>query len=250
MDPHPSVLIAYEAMDICNPVSPGLIDRALGVAGLPAGARGLDLGCGNAAMAVHLAETFGLAIDAIERSPKVFEIARRRTAGRGAPGKVVLHNIDSAAYLAKADPLDLIICAGASQILPNSNEPTAFLAVLADSLRPGGFLLWGDPYWKKAPDPQLAAMIAAYATYKSHAENIAAGEAAGLACWYAGVSTEQDWDDYSWRITAANLAWLDANPGHPDAAEVRQRTDFLRGAYLNLSREALGFGVYLFRRPL
>lgn len=250
MDPHKSVLIAYEAMDICNPVSVELIDRTLGVAAPPPRARTLDLGCGNGAMSAHLAERFGLVIDAIERSPKVCDIARRRLAGRGAPGEVRLHNVDSKAFLAQAEPYDLIVCAGASGVAAASREPSDVLATLAAHVRPGGFVLWADPFWKTAPSPALAAMAAEYASYKTHAENVMAGDGAGLVCWYAGVSADQDWDDYSWRINASARAWLDANPDDPEAESVRQRTDFLRGVYLNLSREALGFGVYLFRKPL
>ena len=86
--------------------------------------------------------------------------------------------------------------------------------------------------------------------YKSHAEYVLAGDAAGLECWYAATSSEQDWDDYSWSIGAANRAWLAANKGHNDAEPVRQRTDFLQGIYLNFGRETLGFvSVYLFQKP-
>jgi SAM-dependent methyltransferase len=248
MDPHPSVVIAYAAMNICNPVSPAMIDKAVALAGLPKGARTLDLGCGNAAMAIQLAERFGLDIDAIEQSRLVFELARHRSERRGAPGKINLFNARSRDFLADHGLYDLLVCAGASG-LAQTNEPVDILQTLAAHVRPGGFLLWGEALWRKEPSPALRAMAAQYASYKSHAEYVLAGEAAGLACWYAATSSEQDWDDYSWSIGAANRAWLAANPTHNDAEAVRQRTDFLQGVYLNFGRETLGFGVYLFQKP-
>ena len=248
MDPHRSVLIAYAAMEVCNPVSLDLIDRALSVASIAPGARTLDLGCGTAAMSIHLAQAFDLRVDALERSPAVCAIAAAKIESQSAADRVILHNVESAAFLKAAEPYDLLVCAGASRVVSDSHEPAAILAALAPHVRPGGFVLWADPYWKTTPNPALAAMVGQYATYRSHAENIAAGEGAGMTCWYAGASSEQDWDDYSWRITAANLAWLDANPEHPDAAGVRQHIDFMRGVYLSFGREALGFGVYLFRK--
>lgn len=248
MDPHRSVLIAYQAMEVCNPVSTALIDKVLAVAALTPGARTLDLGTGNAALAIHLARTFDLRIDALERSQAVSAIARQRIAAAGEAARVTLHTVESAQFLKTAEPYDLLVCAGASRVVSDSHEPQAILTALAPHVRAGGFVLWADPYWKATPEPALAAMVGQYAAYKTHAENIAAGEVAGMTCWYAGVSTEQDWDDYSWKITAANLAWLAENPDDPDAASVRQQVDFLRGVYLAFGRQALGFGVYLFRK--
>src|ERR1700679_1706791 len=113
LDPHKAVLIAYPELDFCNPLSPGLLDRVLAVAALKPGAQALDLGCGNAAMSIHLAETYGLTVDAIERSPAMAAIAAERLRGRGGGGEVRLHNIASRAFLEAGRQFDLIVAAGA-----------------------------------------------------------------------------------------------------------------------------------------
>ena len=248
-DPHKSVLIAYEAMGFCNPLSPQTLDRTLAWARLKPGTRALDLGCGNAAMSVHMAETYGLAIDAIERSPKVFEIARRRVEGRGAPGSVTLHNVDSAEFLRGAEPYDFLVSVGASAVVPGPPEPQAIMETLREHVRPGGLLLWSDPFWKADPDPAFVAMLGPYAAYKTHAGNIEAGEAAGLELWYAGASPDHEWDDCTFSMYAVAQAWLVDHPDDPDAAEVRMRTQMQRMAYQTFGRHTLGFGLYLFRRP-
>lgn len=249
LDPHQAVLIAYRDMDFCNPVSPELLDRVLRVCALKPGASALDLGCGNATMAIHLAEAHGLNIDAIERSPAVAAIAAERLQGRGSPGEIRLHNISSRDFLTDGRKFDLLVAAGPSGIVEGPPEPVAVLAALRPHVRPGGFLLWADPFWKREPDPMFVAMLGNLAAYKTHAENIAAGESAGLIPYYAAVSPDQDWDDYAWRMAAAVEHWLAANPDDPEAASVRQRGAFMRAAYIAQGRDSMGFGVYLYRAP-
>jgi SAM-dependent methyltransferase len=249
LDPHKAVLIAYGEMDFCNPFSPARLDQALAVARLPAGAQTLDLGCGNAAVSLHLARAHGFRVDAIERSPAVSEIARARLADGGTPGEVRLHTTPSRDFLADGRQFDLVVCAGASGVVEGPPEPAAIIAALAPHVRPGGFLLWADPFWKRDPDPMFVAMLGGLAAYKTHAENIAAGEAAGLVPYYAAVSSDQEWDDYTWRMTAAVERWLAAHPDDPEAASVRQRGAFLRAVYIAQGRDTLGFGAYLFRAP-
>jgi SAM-dependent methyltransferase len=249
LDPHKAVLIAYSEMDFCNPLSPALLDRVLSAAALKAGANALDLGCGNAAMAIHLAETYGLNVEAIERSPAVTAIAAERIKGRGASGQVTLHNVNSRDFLTGGRQYDLLVAVGPSGVVEGPPEPAAVLAALRPHVRPGGFLLWADPFWKRPPDPMFVAMLGSLAAYKSHAENIAAGEACGLVPYYAAVSPDQDWDEYAWRMASAAEHWLAAHPGDPEAESVRQRNAFMRAAYIGQGRDSMGFGVYLFRAP-
>lgn len=249
-DPHKSVQIAYEAMGFCNPLSVETLERTLAWARLKPGMRAVDVGCGNAAMAIHLAEKHGLVVDALERSEAVSAIAKKRLKGRGAPGKVTLHTVDSQAFLKSAKPYDFVVSAGSSGVVSGPPEPQAVMAALKESVKPGGMLLWADPYWKADPDPAFVAMLGPYAAYKTHAGNIEAGEAAGLELWYAGMSPDYEWDDCAFSMYAAAKAWLADNPDDPQAADVRARTEMQRMAYMTFGRHTLGFGLYLFRRPL
>ncbi len=249
-DPHKAVLIAYEVMGFCNPLSPETLDRTLAWARLKPGLRTLDLGCGNAAMSIHMAEKYGLAIDAIERSPAVCEIAKTRLKGRGAPGSVTLHNVDSRAFLETAEPYGFIVSVGASAVVPGPPEPQAVMEAIKAHVKPGGMILWSDPYWKADPDPAFVAMISQYAAYKTHAGNIEAGEAAGLELWYAGASPPHEWDDLASSMYAAAQAWLADNPDDPQAADVKARNEMQYRAYQTFGRDTMGFGLYLFRRPL
>jgi SAM-dependent methyltransferase len=249
-DPHKAIQIAYAAMGFCNPLSQETLARTLAWADLKPGMRTLDLGCGNAEMSIYLAETHGLTVDAVERSEAVSAIAHKRLEGRGAPGSVTLHTTESQTFLKDAEPYALIVSAGASGIVPGPPEPQAIMTALKKHLAPGGMLLWADPYWKADPDPAFAAMLGPYGAYKSHAGNIEAGENAGLELWYAGASPQTELDDCMFSMYAAVQRWLAANPDAPDAADVRTRAQMQRMAYTTFGRDTLGFGLYLFRRPL
>lgn len=243
-DPHKSVLLAYEVMGFCNPVAPATLDKVLAWARLKPGMRVLDIGCGNAAMARHLAQNYGVSVDAVERSPAVAEIARRRLEGvRG----VTLHNLDSRALGPAAEPYDLVLSVGASAVVAGPPEPQAVMEAVRPYAKPGGLVLWADPFWKADPNPAFAAWIAPYAAYKSHTGNIEAGEKAGLKLIYAIASSDQEWDDCAFSMYAAAETWLADNPDHPEAADVRARAEMQRGAYINYSRDCMGFGLYLFR---
>ena len=75
--------IAYEALDVCNAVSREAVRDAVAAAGLAPGATALDLGAGNATVAIGLARDFGFRVRAVERDPLMAELAARRIAASG-----------------------------------------------------------------------------------------------------------------------------------------------------------------------
>ena len=243
--------IAYAGMGVVNPISLAALDRLLDVAGLPAGARAADIGCGNGVVSRHLCDA-GFAVDALERDPDMAEIARARleTPGPAAgPGRarVVQGEI---ARLAESGPYDLVLAMGVTALAPGDPSPRGSLGVLSGQVRPGGWVLWGEPFLKRAPSDAFAAMLAPIAAYESHGGNVAAGEAAGLEIWSAEVGSEADWETFVWTNNVSTLRWLDAHPDDPQVPDVRTRLDFMRRLYLTEARDTLGFGAYLFRRPL
>ncbi len=245
VDPSGFSAIAYRTHRFCNPVSPPLVERALEFAALRPGERAADLGCGNAEMALHLAERHGLAVDAVEISAAMQALARERMDGRGAPGKVTLHGAAAEAFLDKAEPYDLILAVGAYALFRDAAGPEAVFSRLGRHLAPGGRLLFGDPFWRRPPSEKLARLLPGYPAFAGY---VAAGEAAGLTAAFAGESPQLDWDDYAWRMEQAVRSHAREHPG-PEADALMARARMNRDIYLAEARDALGFGLYLFRRP-
>lgn len=239
--------LSYRRHRICNPFSFALLERVLGFAdNLSAGDTAFDLGCGNAVIATWLAEQYGLNVKAVERFEAVAELARATADAGEGPGTVEVIVDTAAPFLAKAGRCKLLTAIGTVNLLPDAKEPADVFAALKHSIEPGGYLLWGDPFWKSEPGARLN-QVFANERYQTHAGYVAAGETAGLTPVYAGVSTEADWDDYSWRMNTSVEDWIAENPSDPEAPAFKAQIGMMRTLYLADVRRQMGFGLYLFR---
>lgn len=238
--------LSYRWHSVCNPFGFDLLERTLQFAELSPGERAFDLGAGNARVAAWIAARFGLEMTAVERFAPVAALAEATADAFEGPGSLTVARAAARPFLAEAGKAKLISVIGAVNLLGETKEPAEAFRALKAYLEPGGYLLWGDPFWKRDPSPGLAAIFR-NERYQSHAGYVAAGEAAGLTPIYAGVSSDQDWDDYSWRMNASVEAWLAENPDDPDAPAIRAQIGMMRRLYVEEAREAMGFGLYLFR---
>jgi SAM-dependent methyltransferase len=242
--------VAHSTHHFSSPVSVETLDRVLALSGIEKGWRVVDLGCGPAAMALHLADRYGVAVEAVDRSSVMLDLARTRAKDHPGGKRVSFHQAESMAYLEAAQPCELLVAVGAGGLVPDAADNAAQLNALAAGVRPGGRLLWGEIFWKRAPSDMLRASTGPVAAlYASHADYVAAGEAAGLTPLYAAVSSDQDWDEYAWRYSSAVEAYAAANPGDEGAQLMRRQIAGWRRMYLAEGRETLGFGLYLFGKP-
>ena len=225
--------VAYARMGICNPVNPDAIEAMLDRTDLKAGDRAAELGCGNGALAAFLAGR-GLAVEAFERDPVLAEMARGRS------GAITVREGEADALAAEGAPWRLLAALGSTGL--------GDLGRLAAWLEPGGWLLWGDLFWKGEPDPALNAAMG-NPDYATDAGWRARGEAAGLELVEARISPDEEWDAYTGALDSAVHAWAAENLDHPDRAAVVQRAELLLTYWRSAGRSALGFSLYLFRKP-
>jgi cyclopropane fatty-acyl-phospholipid synthase-like methyltransferase len=241
--------IAYEVLEVCNGVTMAAIEAAVARAGLGAGAEALDIGAGNAAVAIRLAQVFGLTVTAIEMDPGMAELARSRIAGAGVEGRVELVVAAAAGVLARTPPVDLITALGTTNVTGEVRPtPEASFAALRRTLKPGGWLLWGDLVWLSEPPGPLRQIVEATNLYADHTDWQAAARAAGFEVVMAEISPQAVFDDYAQGLARAARRWLDANPAAPEAESVRLNADRV-WAMLEYGRDHIGFGLYLLRRP-
>jgi SAM-dependent methyltransferase len=240
--------VSYRWHRICNPYSLDQLGRVLAFTDLKPGETACDLGCGNGYVTTWMAERLGLHITALERFAPVAELARAAAARPLGQGGVTVIEGRAPPYLAEAGEHRLVAAIGAIDLFPGLVRPAEVMAALAPSIAPGGWLLWGDPFWKATPGPRLDTVFGA-ARYETLAGWIAAGEAAGLQPRYTAVSTEADWEEFFWRMNASLEDWAAETPDDPGAASLRARAALLRSIYLEEGREGMGFGLDLFRRP-
>ncbi len=230
-------LAAYPSMGIANPVSEDAVSTMLDLAGLEPGDRVAELGCGNGALACVLAGR-GLRVLAVDRSAAMVELARRRRDEAGLSEAVDLVAGDAAEVAEARGPFRLVAAVGTTQL--------ADFDRLARWVEPGGWLLWGDLFFRGEPVP---AFVAAGLDYDTDAGWRARGQAAGLELVDARISNEADWDAYVADLTGAVEAWARANRDDPQRFAIEARAQALAAMYGPAGRETLGFGLYLFRKP-
>ena len=243
-------LVGHVTHHFSSPVSAETLDRVLALSGIARDWRVADLGCGPGTMALHLAQRYGVEVEAVDRSAIVLDLAMGRAEKHPAGGRLSFRQAESVDWLKDADPCDLLVVVGAGLLVPDAASNAAQLATLAEAVRPGGRLLWGETFWKEEPSALFKAGLGPTAAlYASHADYVAAGETAGLTPLYAAVSSEQDWDEYAWRYSTAVEAYAAANPGDAEAQAMRARIQGWRTLYLAEGRRVMGFGMYLFGKP-
>lgn len=241
--------IAYEVLEVCNGVELAAIEAAVARTGLGPGASAIDIGTGNATVALHLARRFGLSITAVELDPGMAELARARIDASGVGDRVSLKIERSASVLADAPPVDLIVALGTTDVSGEGRPtPQAGFIALRRSLRPGGWLLWGDVVWKADPPAPLRQITEATNLYTDDAGWRAAAVAAGFEVIDGRLSPPPVFDAYGSDSLGAVRAWLADHPDHPDAPSMRLNVERIE-AILEFGRGYLGFGLYLLRTP-
>ncbi len=108
------------------------------LAGSPAGARVVDIGCGGGRHAILLAEQ-GHTVVGVDLSPRILRVARQRWDGRnpGKPGPMWMPG--DMRWLPAGGPYDLaLLMDGAFGMFDDDAEHLRALGSIADQLRPGG----------------------------------------------------------------------------------------------------------------
>lgn len=248
MDFFERMAIVHAAHVFWNPISDEGVEDLIAALDLAPGARVLDIACGAGELLVRIAERYGATGVGVDISAAALATARAKARGRVPDAGLEFVEGDGAQYEADAASFDAVCLVGASWIWKGYENT---LDALLRWLRPGGVLLFGEPYWKVA-DPPAAYCEAdggfTTETFTSLDGIREATLARGLQIVYMVGSSERDWDRYEMLQSLAADRWARANPDHPDLAEFLEATRRDRALYLRWGRDALGFAQFVFRR--
>ena len=241
--------IAYEVLEVCNGVELAAIEAAVARTGLGAGATAIDIGTGNATVAIRLAQRFGLTVAAVELDPVMAELARSRIEAAGAGDQVSLTVARAAEMLARTEPVDLIVALGTTDVSGEGRPtPEAGFIALRRSLKPGGWLLWGDVVWRAEPPAPLRQLMELTNLYTDDAGWRAAAGAAGFEVVEGRISPQDVFEAYPRDSIAAARAWADTHPGSPETGTIRFHADRVQ-AMTDFGSDYIDFGLYLLRNP-
>ncbi|TNF25876.1 MAG: class I SAM-dependent methyltransferase [Deltaproteobacteria bacterium] len=233
--------LAHGALEVLDPLPPEAIGEALDALALPAAPRILDLGCGKGALLIAAVERLGGEGRGIDLNPAFVAAGRALVAAHGLADRVALELGEVRADALEAGAWDLVLCVGARPLGRTLEEN---LTALARLLRPGGAVLLGEGYWRRAPDPDYLALLGAGPEeMPSRAELDTLAVPGRLRVRRVIEASTASWDAYEGAYLANMLAFCAAHPEDPDAAAFEARARGWYAAYERWGRDTLGFAL-------
>jgi SAM-dependent methyltransferase len=210
---------------------------------LRSGDRILDLACGSGEMLCTWARDHGIVGSGVDLSSVFVAAATARACEVGVGDRVVFEHADASGYVARA-PCDVVACLGASWI---GGGVAGTIAVLERSMRPGGMVLLGEPYWAREP-PDEATVRGCWAASRDDYRSLSGlvqhfGEL-GWDLVEMVLASPDDWDRYTAAQWLTTRRFLDEHPNDELAADMRAELDTAPLRHVTYQREYLGWGVF------
>ncbi|MGW5361951.1 SAM-dependent methyltransferase [Actinopolymorpha pittospori] len=172
----------------------------------------LDLGAGTGGPAVILAKHFRCRVTAVENSSSFAEAGRERARAAGVSDLIEYVISDATEFSIQRGAYDAAVCFGAAWIL-GGFAGTAMALRAAVPL--GGHVVIGDVFEPSEPRPDQQSPVLTLRSMLTTMVRL------GLTPVGMTVASHDDWDRYHSQMMLAFEDWIDANPNHPDLAEVR-----------------------------
>jgi SAM-dependent methyltransferase len=231
--------IAHGELALYNPLEESDLDAAIALLDLEPGARVLDVACGTGETLRRIAARWSITGIGYDLDTELIERGRRAAA---AGMELVV------ADEPPAGPFDLAVCIASSHAL--GGFPAA-LVRLCELVRPGGQILLGEGYWRRAPSPEYLKALgdASEDEFAGYAGLLEATEAAGLVPLWSCVASERDWDRYEWTLVLNCERWAAEHADDSAAETLRARAAAARRRLaMPGGRDTLGFALLLLRR--
>ncbi len=203
----------------------------------------IDLGSGSGEMLCTWARDHGVTGTGVDLSVLFTEQAIARAAELGVTDRVSFIHGDAAGYVA-ADKVAVAACIGATWI---GGGVAGTIALLARSLRPGGVILIGEPYWRQLPpteDVAQGCLAGAISDFLMLPELLASFRRLGYDVVEMVLADQDGWDRYEAAKWLTMRRWLEVNPEDELTREVRARLRSEPERYAAYTREYVGWGVF------
>jgi SAM-dependent methyltransferase len=204
----------------------------------------LDVASGRGGPAILLAEAYGCHVTCVEKAEEFDVAARRRVREAGVDDLIDLIHADARQFSFEQGRYDAAFCLGASFVWDGLHGT---LEALTPAVRPGGFVVVGEPYWKMWPLPDVVD-----ADWREEFETLPVTierfRERGLVPVTLIDASLDDWDRYETLQWLTGEAWLAEHPDDAEAKEISEELQAGRDGYLRWQRDLLGWAIFVGRK--
>lgn len=172
MDRFKYTVISHEGMRYCNPLSSAKIETVLDLLDFVNTAQVLDIASGKGELLLRLVERYDAEALGVDLASPFIVEAQSQASTRIPHKKVTFLEQDVTMLQVEPESLDLVSCLEGCHILGGFQST---LQQVKSWVKPGGYILLGDGYWKQEPQPEyLAAFGGCRDECMTHAQNVTA----------------------------------------------------------------------------
>lgn len=228
---------------ILNPFDDAKLATLGNVIGLEPGKRVLDLASGKGELLCTWANRHAVVGTGVDLHPPFVAAAHARASELGVSDRISFIHDDASEWVT-TDLADVAACIGASWI---GGGVQGTIALLQESLRPGGMMLIGEPFWRAMP-PDQETVEGCYAsshdTYRTLPGLVELFGDLGYDLVEMVLADEDSWDRYAAAQWLNLRRFLDTNPDDPIAEEVEAELRAAPMRHVRYQRVWLGWGVF------
>ncbi len=237
--------IAHQRLPWSAPVSARTVEGLIEALDLAPESLALDIGCGRGRLLLDIVARHRCLGIGVDPDSIAIHFAREQAASRGLSALTTFLSCPADKFSCEKE-FDLCICVGASHACGGYRRT---LEYMLEKASPSAFLLVGEGFWRRPPEPRYLEHISANSDeLGSHLENLELAASLGLTPAWCAVTSDETWDDYEGLYRLTMLQYLERNPDDQDSDAFRRHSDRWYDGYLRWGRDTMGFALYLFRR--